>query len=244
LLQGCCVSNGKLHGQLGRCCREGQRVTPLLGGHPGCSPTSTARFKRRSLTSFAGDFSVSAMTRPRRQTRSDAVAAGRSSTQTRPVSDKRPGKPRFLSSQRERFCQLIALRGYTASEAYREAYDAENSKDHTVHVEASRLRNDPEIAARIEQLKRPAIFNEERTKDAHVRNLRALRDLAALTGQVSAAIQAETNVGRVDGFYVEKRVEATAGLAELLAGSYASDETPKHEKGPVVSRAPRNRKKR
>jgi hypothetical protein len=171
----------------------------------------------------------------KRHTRETAKAAGRSSHQTRPVADKRPGKPRFMSSQRERFCQLIAFKGYTSSEAYREAYDSE-ANDRTVHVESSKLRNDPEVAQRIEQLKRPALLAGEVTLEGHLDTLGKLRDLAVLSGELSVAVTAETNRGKVGGFYVDKKVESTASLAELLAASHG--EAAKHEKGPVVSRAP------
>lgn len=164
------------------------------------------------------------------------MKAGRSSTQTRPVTDKRPGKPRFMSSQRERFCQLIAFQGCTASEAYRIAYESE-AAEHTVHVEASKLRNDPEVAQRIENLQRPSVLAGELTLDKHLDTLGRIRDMALHGNQLAVAVQAEVSRGKVKGFYVERKIEASGSLADLLAGSHGE-----HEKGqPVKALAPRKR---
>jgi hypothetical protein len=201
------------------------------------------------LWSFLGGFFVLVMRsgivapargKAKRQNRKTAKAAGRSTVQTRPVSDKKPGKPRFMSSQREQFCRLIAFKGYTASEAYREAYDTE-AADHTVHVESSKLRNDPEVIARIDALQRPALLAGEVSLDGHIDTLRKLRDLAVLDGQLSVAVTAETNVGKVKGFYVERKLQADVSLEDLVAGSYG--QAPKHESGHAVEAVARSKKR-
>lgn len=172
----------------------------------------------------------------KRQSRAVALAKGRSHVQTRSIDDKRPGKPRFMSSQREMFCRLIAFRGYHPTEAYREAYESEG-KDETVRVEGSKLRNDPEIAQRIENLLKPIIDAGVVTLEGHLRTLAELRDDARQNGEFSPAIQAESIRGKVAGLHVERNLTAST-LEELVAGSMAQ----KHEKAPVVSRGSRKRK--
>lgn len=56
-----------------------------------------------------------------------------------------------LTAKQERFCQEVAA-GNTLAASYRAAYDAENMTEHTIHNEASRLMNRPDIAARVNAL--------------------------------------------------------------------------------------------
>lgn len=56
-----------------------------------------------------------------------------------------------LTVKQERFCQEFVLYG-NQSRAYRIAYNAENMSDEAVHVEASRLSDDPKVSLRISEL--------------------------------------------------------------------------------------------
>ena len=56
-----------------------------------------------------------------------------------------------LTAKQERFCQEVAA-GNTLAASYRAAYDAANMTEHTIHNEASRLMNRPDIAARVNAL--------------------------------------------------------------------------------------------
>jgi len=57
-----------------------------------------------------------------------------------------------LTDKQETFCEHYAIHGH-ASDAYRYAYNAANSGDNTVAVEASRLLQVPNIALRLFELK-------------------------------------------------------------------------------------------
>lgn len=57
-----------------------------------------------------------------------------------------------LTAKQEAFAQAVAG-GMTQADAYRSAYDCENSTDKTVHDEASDLMRHPEIAPRVAHLK-------------------------------------------------------------------------------------------
>lgn len=180
----------------------------------------------------------------RRQDRKTAKAVGRSGFQSRPVSDKRPGKPRFFSSQREQFCRLIAFRGYHPTEAYREAYQSQGT-DRTCQVEGSKLRNNPEVSLRIGALQNPILKAGEVTLEQHLAKLAELRDDAHQSGEMSPAIQAEALRGKVSGFYVERSLTANVGLEELIAGSYGKgDGRPKHESGQPKEALARSKRKK
>jgi hypothetical protein len=56
-----------------------------------------------------------------------------------------------LTPKQERFAQEVA-KGSTLSDAYRAAYDVENSKDNTIHGAASDLMGQGHIAARVREL--------------------------------------------------------------------------------------------
>jgi hypothetical protein len=64
---------------------------------------------------------------------------------------------RGLTPQRERFAQLVAEGKMTHTQAYRLAYPKFKGKPTTANEEASRMVNDPAIAARIAELKEAAL---------------------------------------------------------------------------------------
>lgn len=76
-----------------------------------------------------------------------------------------------LTPKQERFC-LAYLKTGNASEAYRLAYDATNSKPETVHRTAKELIDTPKIAARIKEL------NQEAVSDAVMTRREALERLS------------------------------------------------------------------
>lgn len=138
-------------------------------------------------------------------------AQRRSGVRTRPASDKRPGKPRFMSSQRENFCRLIALRGYTATEACREAYNwSVTTKDRTIQTTASQLRNDPEVVARIEELQAPVLKKAALSLEEHLGELGLVGEEARRLGQMGPAVAAVHYRGEASGLYT-KKIDATSG---------------------------------
>lgn len=56
------------------------------------------------------------------------------------------------SAKQESFAHYI-VEGKNQTEAYKMAFDAENMKDESIYVEASRMANSPKVALRIKQLK-------------------------------------------------------------------------------------------
>lgn len=149
---------------------------------------------------------------------------------------KRPGKPLFMSSQRETFCRLIALEGMTGTDAYRHAFGSKG-KPETVATEAWKLKVNPEVAQRIQELRNSLVDRSACTLDNHLAKLAELREIATQTGQVGAAVSAERFRGMASGLYIERQMTSTASLEELVAGRAEGSETtraPKHEKSPPV----------
>ena len=91
-----------------------------------------------------------------------------------------------------------------ASDAYRDAYNAESMKASTVHVKASELLSNGKVRGRIAQVRQKLEEREVLTIEAHLAQLKRLRDLAAARGLYGAAIKAEELRGKIGGFYVER----------------------------------------
>ena len=73
---------------------------------------------------------------------------------TTPQPRNRRHPRRSLTSRQEHFAQLIALKGLTQAEAYRQAYNAQNQSPETIYPDASTLANhNPKVIARIQELK-------------------------------------------------------------------------------------------
>jgi hypothetical protein len=72
-----------------------------------------------------------------------------------------------LTEKQERFCERIAGGGRN-SEAYRGAYDTRKMKPQTVWREALRLRRNPRVAWRIEQIEEEASFARRRSTERTV----------------------------------------------------------------------------
>ena len=72
------------------------------------------------------------------------VASGGKETSPKQDSDK-------LTSRQENFAQGLS-EGLTNSEAYRRAYNAEDMKPSTVHVEGCKLAKHPKVSRRVQEL--------------------------------------------------------------------------------------------
>ena len=62
-----------------------------------------------------------------------------------------PKGSEVLTSRKEKFCQLYAVEGLNATEAYMTAYN--NSNKNTARKEAYKLKRTPEVAKRINDLR-------------------------------------------------------------------------------------------
>lgn len=72
--------------------------------------------------------------------------------ESKSLKGKRTAKlPNGLTAKQEAFANALAS-GLSNSDAYRSAYETKTMKDASIHAEASRLANNPAIAARVREI--------------------------------------------------------------------------------------------
>lgn len=120
-----------------------------------------------------------------------------------------------LTQKQENFCIAFVETG-NASEAYRRSYNAEKMKPDTVTQAASRLLNDSNISARVDELRQPAIKKAQITLESHLERLQELSLKAEEANQYGAAIKAEEQRGKAAGIYVEKIEHSGKDGKELM----------------------------
>lgn len=125
-----------------------------------------------------------------------------------------------LTQQQMEFVKGI-LDGKTASDAYRAAYDCENSTNRTIWVNASKLRANANVALWLAAARKAHLGTAVLTKEAHMQELERLREIALDSGNVGAAVQAEQIRGKVAGWQVDQvkditeRTDVIATLKEI-----------------------------
>ena len=127
-----------------------------------------------------------------------------------------------LTPQREHFAQLVA-KGYTQSDAYREAFNTTTDKQESVHQEASRTANDPNVSSRINELKKEFCKHLKYDAEAHFKKLEMLEQLALTPsgkdGNISLneAIKAVVEQGKLCGLYIDKKeIKGTLTIDDWL----------------------------
>ena len=103
-----------------------------------------------------------------------------------------------LTPKQEAFV-CVYLETGNASEAYRQAYRAENMKPETVNRKAKELLDNGKITARIAELQASHQKRHNVTVDSLTRELEADRDLARTNNQASAAVSATVSIARLHG---------------------------------------------
>src|SRR5215471_14298569 len=111
-----------------------------------------------------------------------------------------------LTFKQETFVNALLETG-NQYEAYCRAYECKNMSRGAIDVEASKLARNPKITLRLGQFRQSKTAEAILTLEAHMSELRSLRDAARTAGQLSAAITAEVKRGELMRFYV-KRVES------------------------------------
>jgi phage terminase small subunit len=87
---------------------------------------------------------------------------------------------------------------------YASGVAANTVKPATIKRKASELMGNGTITATLAYLRAPAVKAAQMTLEAHLADLKVLRDKAAETGQFSAAISAEIARGKAAGLAIEK----------------------------------------
>ena len=111
-----------------------------------------------------------------------------------------------LTIKQENFC-LVYIETGNASEAYRKSYDASKMNESTINRAAKELMDNPKIATRIQELRKPIIDKYQITVDDLVKELEEAR-IAALTAetvQASAATAATMGKAKLLGLVTDKQ---------------------------------------
>ncbi|OWK42450.1 terminase small subunit [Fimbriiglobus ruber] len=116
--------------------------------------------------------------------------------------------------KQEKFCQKYIELG-NASEAYRQAYDAENMSPEAIGVEACRLLQNPKVALRVLELQDEHRQRHNVTVGSLTVELEEARHLALSVNQPAAAVSASLGKAKIHGLIVEKNELTGKGGAPL-----------------------------
>jgi phage terminase small subunit len=108
-----------------------------------------------------------------------------------------------MTPKQEAFCLAYVETG-NASEAYRRAYDAENTKPDVVNVKASQLLAHGKISVRVAELKAAHVERHNLTVDDIAQMLTEDRKFARDLEKPSAAVSATMGLAKLYGHLTEK----------------------------------------
>ncbi|WP_422096881.1 terminase small subunit [Variovorax sp.] len=123
-----------------------------------------------------------------------------------------------LTVKREKFAQYFVEKG-SASDAYTLAFDVRpGAKRQGIRADASKLLKDPNVKARIEELRERVRRRHDMKVEHLLAELDENRDLALAERQASAATQATMGKAKLGGFLIDKaQVDVTLrGMADRM----------------------------
>ena len=121
-----------------------------------------------------------------------------------------------LTSKQRAFVNAL-LKGKTASDAYRDAYNCTNMSQGAIWVEASRLRRNTKVSLWLRHFQRIGMDAARITIEGHLAELGRARELAFAHGHISAGVQAEHYRGKAVGLYDQAvRLDDAVSDIELL----------------------------
>lgn len=107
--------------------------------------------------------------------------------------------PKKLTFRQDKFA-MAYVETSNASEAYRRAYSTENMKPETVNREAFDVLNNPNVAARINELKQEMLTRHRVTVDSLTAEYDEVKALALQLEQPAAAVSAINGKAKIHGF--------------------------------------------
>lgn len=116
-----------------------------------------------------------------------------------------------LTSKQEHFCQCIAD-GMTQADAYRAAYDASKMSAGALHVEASKLLDNPKLSLRVQELKAKLASKALWTREMSVKGLVSAYKVAQSANNSSGMTGAIKELNAMHGFNEPSKLELTGGL--------------------------------
>ena len=132
------------------------------------------------------------------------------------VKSKKKPKPKFTEKM-ERFCQLMVAGTWgSASDCYRLAYEPKKMAKKTINEEASRLKANPAIAARMEELRAPVVAKTRYDLAWCLEKQEGAMDLANETGNAGAASGAIREIGKLGGIYPNEKLDVKVDTNDLI----------------------------
>ena len=122
-----------------------------------------------------------------------------------------------MTPKQEKFCQAYIETG-NASEAYRQAYNAEKMQAQTIHVKASELLASGKIAVRLEELNKAAQMRHLDTVGSLCEELNVHREHAIQTAQLGAANQATLGKARLLGYLTDHPTKQDSICVQVVTG--------------------------
>lgn len=107
----------------------------------------------------------------------------------------------MLTDKQEKFAQAIAIDGMNYSDAYRHAYSTKNMADKTIWDNASKLKDNTEVAQRIRELKESIVTPKVMSAQKRAEKL---TDLAENADDPRVIMQAIDLLNKMSGEYVQK----------------------------------------
>lgn len=107
-----------------------------------------------------------------------------------------------LTPKQEKFCQVFIETG-NASEAYRQAYNAENMKDSTIWRNAHSLLENNKVTTRLDELNEEHQERHNITVDTLTAKYMATYHLATKSGNPGAAVSALNSLAKLHRLIIE-----------------------------------------
>ena len=120
-----------------------------------------------------------------------------------------------LTPKQDAFAMAYVETG-CGSEAYRRAYGAENYKDSSIHVNASKLLSNTKVAQRVNALQEMHVKRHIVTVDTLTAELEEARQIAIQINQPSAMVSASMGKGKLNGLVTDKAEHTGKDGAPLM----------------------------
>ena len=128
------------------------------------------------------------------------------------------GVPKRLTEMQKRFAEFVVFGGTDGPMTQGEAAIAAGYAESSARVEGSQLLNprlSPLVVQYVGRLKEERLEKHKVTYDTHVAELARIKEMALKKNSFSAAVNAETNRGKVGGLYIERKIIKHGKLEDM-----------------------------
>ena len=128
------------------------------------------------------------------------------------------GVPKRLTEMQKRFSEFVVFGGTDGPMTQAEAAIAAGYAKSSARVEGSQLLNprySPLVVQYVGRLKEERLEKHKVTYDTHVAELARIKEMALKKNSFSAAVNAETNRGKVGGLYIERKIIKHGKLEDM-----------------------------